>query len=96
LLQTKLVPSREESNYHRCGRTDRGVSATGQVISLDLRTALLEGQGVFSQPGYTGEGRVGKEEEIDYCTVLNRCTVLCTMLKSGQTSSSVEPFLAPP
>lgn len=31
LLQTKLVRSREESNYHRCGRTDRGVSATGQV-----------------------------------------------------------------
>ena len=71
LLQTKLVPSREESNYHRCGRTDRGVSATGQVISLDLRTAVVDGEGVFSQPGYTGAGE-GKEEEIDYCTMLNR------------------------
>jgi len=71
LLQTKLVRSREESNYHRCGRTDRGVSATGQVISLDLRTALMDGDGVFAQEGFKGEGP-GKEEEIDYCTVLNR------------------------
>jgi len=71
MLQTKLIRSREESNYHRCGRTDRGVSATGQVISLDLRTALMDGDGVFSQEGFKGEGP-GKEEEIDYCTVLNR------------------------
>lgn len=72
LLQTKLIPSREEANYHRCGRTDRGVSATGQVISLDLRTALLQGEGVFCQDGYNGEEKGGKEEEIDYCTMLNR------------------------
>jgi len=72
LLQTKLIKSREESNYHRCGRTDRGVSATGQVISLDLRTALMDGEGVFAQEGFKGEGQQGKEEEIDYCTVLNR------------------------
>jgi len=71
MLQTKLIRSREESNYHRCGRTDRGVSATGQVISLDLRTALMNGEGVFSQEAFKGEGP-GKEEEIDYCTVLNR------------------------
>jgi len=71
MLQTKLIRSREESNYHRCGRTDRGVSATGQVISLDLRTALMDGEGVFAQEGFKGEGP-GKEEEIDYCTVLNR------------------------
>ena len=41
------------------------------MISLDLRTCLVEGEGVFAQEGYTGEGG-GKEEEIDYCTVLNR------------------------
>eukprot|EP00079_Xenopus_tropicalis_P029983 XP_012825700.1 PREDICTED: tRNA pseudouridine(38/39) synthase isoform X2 [Xenopus tropicalis] len=37
LIKTRLVESRQTSNYHRCGRTDRGVSALGQVISLDLR-----------------------------------------------------------
>ena len=31
LLQTKLVEDRTSCNYHRCGRTDRGVSGTGQV-----------------------------------------------------------------
>ncbi|XP_053551287.1 LOW QUALITY PROTEIN: tRNA pseudouridine(38/39) synthase [Bombina bombina] len=37
LTKTRLVEKRQTSNYHRCGRTDRGVSALGQVISLDLR-----------------------------------------------------------
>ena len=31
----------------------------------------MDGEGVFSQEGFKGEGP-GKEEEIDYCTVLNR------------------------
>jgi len=70
LIQTKLVEDRASSNYHRCGRTDKGVSGTGQVISLDVRTNLLEGEGVFEQEGFTG-GSKGSEE-IDYCTVLNR------------------------
>lgn len=29
-----LIENRETSNYHRCGRTDVGVSAFSQVISL--------------------------------------------------------------
>ena len=70
LLQTKLVEDRGSAAYHRCGRTDKGVSGTGQVVSLDVRTNLLEGQSVFTQPGYTG-GR-GGETEIDFCSVLNR------------------------
>ena len=45
--------------------------ACHKVISLDLRSALMEGEGVFAQEGFKGEGP-GKEEEIDYCTVLNR------------------------
>lgn len=31
LKRTCLIESRETSNYHRCGRTDRGVSAFSQV-----------------------------------------------------------------
>ncbi|XP_074072490.1 tRNA pseudouridine(38/39) synthase isoform X2 [Macrotis lagotis] len=41
LTKTRLVESRQTSNYHRCGRTDKGVSAFGQVISLNLRSQLL-------------------------------------------------------
>jgi len=46
LLKTRLIESRATSNYHRCGRTDKGVSAFSQVISIDLRTNLSEGIGV--------------------------------------------------
>lgn len=31
LQKTCLIESRETSNYHRCGRTDKGVSAFSQV-----------------------------------------------------------------
>ncbi|XP_069840877.1 tRNA pseudouridine(38/39) synthase isoform X2 [Dendropsophus ebraccatus] len=39
LMKTRLVETRQGANYHRCGRTDRGVSALAQVVSLDLRSA---------------------------------------------------------
>lgn len=32
LLKTKLIEDRQSSNYHRCGRTDKGVSAFSQVL----------------------------------------------------------------
>lgn len=31
LIKTRLIESRAKSNYHRCGRTDKGVSAFSQV-----------------------------------------------------------------
>lgn len=34
LLKTRLIQERQTSNYHRCGRTDKGVSAFSQVRSL--------------------------------------------------------------
>ncbi len=37
LLKTKLIKSRAECNFARCGRTDKGVHAAGNYISLDLR-----------------------------------------------------------
>ncbi|NXK89741.1 PUS3 synthase, partial [Formicarius rufipectus] len=66
LKKTRLVDSRQTSNYHRCGRTDKGVSAFGQVISLDLRSSLPEGQ---QQNGHVGEGQ---QEELRYTHILNR------------------------
>lgn len=37
LLKTRLIQDRQTSNYHRCGRTDKGVSAFSQVSSLRLK-----------------------------------------------------------
>jgi tRNA pseudouridine38/39 synthase len=34
LITSCLIPNREVSNYHRCGRTDKGVSAFSQVNIL--------------------------------------------------------------
>lgn len=31
MTKTRLIESRQTSSYHRCGRTDKGVSAFGQV-----------------------------------------------------------------
>ncbi|NXK00573.1 PUS3 synthase, partial [Corythaixoides concolor] len=63
LKKTRLVADRETSNYHRCGRTDKGVSAFGQVISLDLRSNLAEGKQLNGHEA---------TEELRYTHILNR------------------------
>jgi tRNA pseudouridine38/39 synthase len=40
LSKVKLVECRETCGYSRCGRTDRGVSAAGQVVALKLKSAI--------------------------------------------------------
>ncbi|NXG40044.1 PUS3 synthase, partial [Dromaius novaehollandiae] len=70
LKKTRLVDDRQTSNYHRCGRTDKGVSAFGQVISLDLRSNLSEGKQLNGHRG-DAEGE-GCEEELRYTHMLNR------------------------
>ena len=37
LQKAKLIENMEKSNYSRCGRTDAGVSSTGNVFSVNLR-----------------------------------------------------------
>ncbi|KAG0429987.1 hypothetical protein HPB47_023101 [Ixodes persulcatus] len=72
LQRTRLLDQRETSNYHRCGRTDKGVSAFSQVISVDLRSNLTEGPGVFSPDGYRpNEKSVARSTELDYVKILN-------------------------
>ncbi|NXE16936.1 PUS3 synthase, partial [Lophotis ruficrista] len=71
LKKTRLVGDRQTSNYHRCGRTDKGVSAFGQVISLDLRSSLSEGKELNGQEGDAGGEKEG-EEELRYTHMLNR------------------------
>eukprot|EP00040_Diaphanoeca_grandis_P030119 m.177541 g.177541 ORF g.177541 m.177541 type:complete len:491 (+) comp31896_c1_seq2:286-1758(+) len=45
LTKACLVPDRPSCSYARCGRTDKGVSAFGQVISLRIRSNLNTTQG---------------------------------------------------
>jgi hypothetical protein len=40
LILCKLIKDRQSSNFTRCGRTDKGVSAMGQVVAFHLRSAL--------------------------------------------------------
>ncbi|NWR62284.1 PUS3 synthase, partial [Bucorvus abyssinicus] len=68
LTKTRLVADRQSSNYHRCGRTDKGVSAFGQVISLDLRSQGKKPNG----HGGSSEGNGEEEEELRYTHMLNR------------------------
>ncbi|KAE8683400.1 Pseudouridine synthase isoform 3 [Hibiscus syriacus] len=66
-----LVGDRKESQYSRCGRTDKGVSSVGQVISLFLRSNLKE---IDANNKISGEliPEMQIEGEIDYVRVLNR------------------------
>ncbi len=61
--KTKLVPEGvgwRELGYSRGGRTDKGVSAAGQVVALELRSKALAG-GVPVDEG----------DEYDYCHMIN-------------------------
>ncbi|XP_043679435.1 tRNA pseudouridine(38/39) synthase [Vespula pensylvanica] len=60
LIKSCCIESREKANYHRCGRTDKGVSAFSQVISLDIRSKL--------EP----EKQSDLQNELSYCKILNR------------------------
>ncbi|XP_078508801.1 tRNA pseudouridine(38/39) synthase isoform X2 [Lissotriton helveticus] len=70
LTKTRLVETRQTASYHRCGRTDKGVSAFGQVISLDLRSAVSEGKGVKPCEGVKKTNL--SVTEIRYAHILNR------------------------
>ncbi|KAB2040368.1 hypothetical protein ES319_D02G078600v1 [Gossypium barbadense] len=66
-----LVGDKKESQYSRCGRTDKGVSSVGQVIALFLRSNLKETDGNHKISGeLIPEAQI--EGEIDYVRVLNR------------------------
>lgn len=48
LSKACLIENRADCNYSRCGRTDKGVSAFSQVVSLDVRSNLTEGLGLIT------------------------------------------------
>lgn len=63
LLKICLIENRESSNYNRCGRTDKGVSAFEQVVSIDLRSTVSP-ENQLTQAGIN--------EEINYCLLINK------------------------
>lgn len=63
LKKVCLIESRETSNYNRCGRTDRGVSAFSQVISIDIRSRFPPND-QLTEDSINGE--------INYCNLLNK------------------------
>ncbi|XP_052873260.1 tRNA pseudouridine(38/39) synthase [Anopheles cruzii] len=64
LAKVCLIESRETSNYNRCGRTDKGVSAFHQVVSLDVRSKIAPEEDQLSAASLN--------DELDYCAMLNR------------------------
>ena len=62
LSRACLIESRADCNYSRCGRTDKGVSAFAQVVSLDVRSNLMEGLGVITSGNQEKvQQRIGKK-----------------------------------
>lgn len=55
LLKIKLIRNKETANYHRCGRTDKGVSAFCQVVSLTVRSQMKHGEGLIVPDDYSGD-----------------------------------------
>uniref|UniRef100_A0A3B3Z969 Uncharacterized protein n=1 Tax=Periophthalmus magnuspinnatus TaxID=409849 RepID=A0A3B3Z969_9GOBI len=75
LLKTRLIQDRQSSNYHRCGRTDKGVSAFSQVISIDLRSnQFCGGLGVIVPENVGVPAAEDKTTlpELPYVKMLNR------------------------
>lgn len=69
LKKVKLIKSYESCHWSRAGRTDKGVSALGQVISCHVRSNVNAGVGLVS----VGSGVKDDADELDYVTMLNGC-----------------------
>ncbi|XP_061564244.1 tRNA pseudouridine(38/39) synthase [Cololabis saira] len=74
LLKTRLIQDRQSSNYHRCGRTDKGVSAFSQVITIDLRSTQFGGGLGVIVPANVDVDIKSKSSasEVPYVKMLNR------------------------
>lgn len=63
LKKVNLIESRQTSNYNLCGRTDKGVSAFEQVISIDVRSRVVPEEQLT---------QAGIDSEISYCHWINK------------------------
>ncbi|CAO3637858.1 unnamed protein product [Cunninghamella blakesleeana] len=65
LEHCKLISHRDQCDYSRCGRTDRGVSGLGQVIILNVRSKQL----ALHPKDEDEEGKEDNKEEIPYLSI---------------------------
>jgi tRNA pseudouridine(38-40) synthase len=77
LKKCRLLRTIGEAQYQRCGRTDKGVSAMGQVVTLNVRTNLTAGVGVLppfesADPAAQIAPVTDESKEFDYITLINR------------------------
>jgi tRNA pseudouridine38/39 synthase len=87
LMKTRLITDRASSGVSCGGRTDKGVSALGQVLALRVRSNLVDGEGVIaplhappsaarSSPAAVdppvAPPAAAPPMELDYCHLLNR------------------------
>lgn len=85
LLKGRLIEKRVTSNYHRCGRTDQGVSSFSQVNLFFTRTSNFEKIKIlyvlcvllvfYQVVSLTVRSRLNdmlcNENELPYCKILN-------------------------
>jgi len=81
LEKVKLIAGRSGAKFSRAGRTDKGVSAFGQVVALQARSAFRPGTKPEAMPLHPSDAivevnevgeRTQEKREIDYCGLLNR------------------------
>lgn len=75
LTKVRLIEDRQQCGYSRCGRTDKGVSALGQVVALRVRSAFplsVPSSNVPLHPNDSLAVDAKEVVEIDYCSLLNR------------------------
>jgi tRNA pseudouridine38/39 synthase len=65
--KVKLIKSYDSCHWTRAGRTDKGVSALGQVIACHVRSNVKSGVGMVK----VGNDTKDDAEELDYVTMLN-------------------------
>lgn len=72
MVKTKLIESKEEAKWSRCGRTDKGVSGFRQVGSVTVRSTDVGGDGVYWPDGSAEETlRIKSTNELRYDNILN-------------------------
>jgi tRNA pseudouridine38/39 synthase len=69
--KTKLIQDRMNCHFSRCGRTDKGVSALGQVMALYVRSNVTKGIGIIPKDDFIENPEKKEEMELDYIKMLN-------------------------
>jgi tRNA pseudouridine38/39 synthase len=79
LHKVKLIESRQKADYNRCGRTDAGVSAFGQVIGLNVRSNFPLDTSLIVFPDDPDGAKTAEERERDFVLPAHPCDTLQVM-----------------